>query len=139
MKNPVIWSLLRNLVFVPATAEQASATASLLRITADGIHLPSLRKRTTHRHPTRHLYASGTACYQESFIDKAIRQPFHKQVFQDQPSQTPEEKDAIRNLPLRRNQINRRNGFLPCTESDAAGGSRFWRVTTEDIPHIKRI
>ncbi len=81
MKNPVIWPLLRNLVFT-SNGRTGFYTDGLL-ITADGICLPLTSKDELRiAHPTD-LYASGNwHAYQKFLFDKAIRQPF-KQVFRE--------------------------------------------------------
>ena len=103
MKNPVIWPLLRNLVFT-SNGRTGFYTDGLL-ITADCICLPLTPKEELRiAHPTD-LYASGNwHAYQKFLFDKAIRQPF-KQVFRELYIPTPEEKDATQSRRYAGNQI----------------------------------
>lgn len=103
MKNPVIWPLLRNLVFT-SNGRTGFYTDGLL-ITADGICLPLTPKEELRiAHPTD-LYASGNwHAYQKFLFDKAIRQPF-KQVFRELYIPTTEEESATQSRRYAGNQI----------------------------------
>ena len=79
MQNPVIWPLLKHLVFI-CNGQTGFYTDGLL-VTANAVCLPLKAKDELRiAHPTD-LYASGNwHAYQKFLFDKAIRQPF-KQVF----------------------------------------------------------
>lgn len=103
MQNPVIWPLLRHLVFI--CNDQLGFYTDGLLVTANAICLP-LKPKDELRvaHPTD-LYASNDwQAYQKYLFDKSIRQPF-KQVFRELYVPTPEEKDAKLSLRYAGNQI----------------------------------
>ena len=103
MQNPVIWPLLKHIVFI-CNGQIGFYTDGLL-MTANGICLP-LKPKDELRiaHPTD-LCASGNwHTYQQYLFGKAIRQPF-KQVFRELYLPTPEEKDAIQSYQYAGNLI----------------------------------
>ena len=87
MQNPVIWPLLKHLVFI-CNGQTGFYTDGLL-VTANAVCLPLKAKDELRiAHPTD-LYASGNwHAYQKFLFDKAIRQPF-KQVFRELYVPTP--------------------------------------------------
>lgn len=91
MKHPVIWPLLKHLVFI-SDGNTGFYTDGLL-ITADNICLPlSPNDKLRIAHPVD-LYASDIRhAYQKLLFDKAIRQPF-RQVFRELYLPTPEENE----------------------------------------------
>ena len=94
MQNPVIWPLLKHLVFI-CNGQTGFYTDGLL-ITVNAVCLP-LKPKDELRiaHPTD-LYTSGDwHAYQKFLFDKSIRQPF-KQVFRELYVPTPEEIEATR-------------------------------------------
>mgnify|MGYP003230307092 FL=1 len=94
MQNPVIWPLLKHLVFI-CNGQTGFYTDGLL-ITVNAVCLP-LKPKDELRiaHPTD-LYTSGDwHAYQKFLFDKSIRQPF-KQVFRELYVPTPEEIEARR-------------------------------------------
>lgn len=103
MQNPVIWPLLKHLVFI-SNGQTGFYTDGLL-VTANAVCLP-LKPKDELRiaHPTD-LYASGDwHAYQKFLFDKAIRQPF-KQVFRELYVPTPEEVEATQSRRYASNQI----------------------------------
>ena len=103
MQNPVIWPLLKHLVFI--CNGQAGFYTDGLLVTANAVCLP-LKSKDELRiaHPTD-LYASGDwHMYQKFLFDKAIRQPF-KQVFRELYVPTPEEEGATQSRRYAGNQI----------------------------------
>ena len=103
MQNPVIWPLLRHLVFI-CNGQTGFYTDGLL-VTVNAVCLP-LKPKDELRiaHPTD-LYASGDwHAYQKFLFDKAIRQPF-KQVFRELYVPTPEEVEATQSRRYAGNQI----------------------------------
>ncbi len=103
MQNPVIWPLLKHLVFI-SNGQTGFYTDGLL-VTANAVCLP-LKPKDELRiaHPTD-LYASGDwHMYQKFLFDKAIRQPF-KQVFRELYVPTPEEVEATQSRRYAGNQI----------------------------------
>ena len=123
MQNPVIWPLLKHIVFI-CNGQIGFYTDGLL-MTANGICLP-LKPKDELRiaHPTD-LYASGNwHTYQQYLFSKAIRQPF-KQVFRELYVPTPEEKDAIQSYQYAGNLIQ-----LPKTV--AVLKERRWLADYED-------
>lgn len=97
MQNPVIWPLLRNLVFVTNDGNLGFYAGDTLA-DANGMTI-SLSNEQTLRiaHPID-LYASGQWLnYQKNLFDRAVRQPF-KQVFRELYIPTPEEREATRSL-----------------------------------------
>lgn len=103
MQNPVIWPLLKHLVFI-CNGQVGFYTDGLL-VTANAVCLP-LKPKDELRiaHPTD-LYTCGNwQAYQKFLFDKAIRQPF-KQVFRELYVPTPEEKEATQSRRYAGNQI----------------------------------
>ncbi len=103
MQNPVIWPLLRHLVFI-CNGQTGFYTDGLL-VTVNAVCLP-LKPKDELRiaHPTD-LYASGDwHAYQKFLFDKAIRQPF-KQVFRELYVPTPEEVEPTQSRRYAGNQI----------------------------------
>lgn len=106
MQNPVIWPLLKNLVFICDGKTGFYADSQL--IDANG-ECTSLDAKACLRlaHPTD-LYESGNwHSYQKLLFEKAIRQPF-KQVFRELYVMTEEEKDTTLSLRYAGNQIQTR-------------------------------
>lgn len=103
MKHPVIWPLLKHLVFI-SNGKTGFYTDGLL-ITADSICLPlSPNDKLRIAHPID-LYASDIwHAYQKLLFDKAIRQPF-KQVFRELYIPTPEEKEDRKSIRYSGNKI----------------------------------
>ena len=103
MQNPVIWPLLKHLVFI-CNGQTGFYTDGLL-ITVNAVCLP-LKPKDELRiaHPTD-LYTSGDwHAYQKFLFDKSIRQPF-KQVFRELYVPTPEEIEATQSRRYAGNQI----------------------------------
>ena len=103
MQNPVIWPLLKHLVFI-CNGQTGFYTDGLL-VTANAVCLPLKAKDELRiAHPTD-LYASGNwHAYQKFLFDKAIRQPF-KQVFRELYVPTSEEAEATQSRRYAGNQI----------------------------------
>lgn len=103
MQNPVIWPLLKNLIFT--NNEQNGFYADGQLIAADGVCLPlNPTDKLRIAHPTD-LYRSGNwHDYQQLLFNKAIRQPF-KQVFRELYVPTPEETEAKQSRRYAGNQI----------------------------------
>lgn len=103
MQNPVIWPLLKHLVFI-CNGQTGFYTDGLL-VTANAVCLPLKAKDELRiAHPTD-LYASGNwHAYQKFLFDKAIRQPF-KQVFRELYVPTSEEAEATQSHRYAGNQI----------------------------------
>lgn len=106
MKHPVIWPLLKHLVFI-SNGKTGFYTDGLL-ITADNICLPlSPNDELRIAHPID-LYASDIRhAYQKLLFEKAIRQPF-KQVFRELYIPTPEEKENMRSNRYSGNQLQQK-------------------------------
>ena len=103
MRNPVIWPLLKNLIFICNGQTGFYANSELM--TADGTCL-TLKPKDELRiaHPTD-LYTSGKwHAYQQLLFDKAIRQPF-KQVFRELYIPTEEETESMHSRRYAGNQI----------------------------------
>ena len=103
MQNPVIWPLLKHLVFI-CNGQTGFYTDGLL-ITVNAVCLP-LKPKDELRiaHPTD-LYTRGDwHAYQKFLFDKSIRQPF-KQVFRELYVPTPEEVEATQSRRYAGNQI----------------------------------
>ena len=118
MQNPVIWPLLKHLVFI-CNGQTGFYTDGLL-ITVNAVCLP-LKPKDELRiaHPTD-LYTSGDwHAYQKFLFDKSIRQPF-KQVFRELYVPTPEEIEATQSL-CRQSDSTAENG---CRTERAPLGSR---------------
>lgn len=103
MQNPIIWPLLKNLVFT--SSGQIGFYADGQLITADGTCLPLEPKDELRiAHPTD-LYASGNwHAFQKLLFEKGIRQPF-KQIFRELYIPTLEETDATQSRRYAGNQI----------------------------------
>ena len=128
MQNPVIWPLLRHLVFI-CNGQTGFYTDGLL-VTVNAVCLP-LKPKDELRiaHPTD-LYASGDwHAYQKFLFDKAIRQPF-KQVFRELYVPTPEEVEATQSRRYAGNQIQPQNG---CRTERPSLGSRLRRRFAKDL------
>lgn len=106
MKNPVVWPLLKNLVFT-SNGRIGFYTDGLL-ITADSVCIPLTQEDELRiAHPID-LYANGNwHAYQKLLFDKAIRQPF-KQVFRELYIPTSEEAKATQSRRYAGNQIQTR-------------------------------
>ncbi|WP_294478709.1 DUF4132 domain-containing protein [uncultured Bacteroides sp.] len=106
MQNPVIWPLLRHLVFT-CNGQLGFYTDGLL-VTANAVCLPLKPKdKLRVAHPTD-LYASNDwHAYQKYLFDNSIRQPF-KQVFRELYVPTADEKDATLSRRYAGNQIQPR-------------------------------
>ena len=105
MQNPVIWPLLKNLVFVCNDNTRMGFYSEGTLTDADGIIHP-LDNASLLRiaHPVD-LYASRQwHGFQKALFDKAIRQPF-KQVFRELYIPTDEEREATQSLRYAGNQI----------------------------------
>lgn len=103
MQNPVIWPLLKNLIFI-SNGQIGFYTDGLL-ITANTTCIPlSAKDELRIAHPTD-LYANGNwNDYQKFLFARAIRQPF-KQVFRELYIPTPEEEEAMQSRRYAGNQI----------------------------------
>ena len=103
MQNPVIWPLLKHLVFI-CNGQTGFYTDGLL-ITVNAVCLPlKTERRVTHRAPHRPVYKRRLACLSKFLFDKSIRQPF-KQVFRELYVPTPEEIEATQSRRYAGNQI----------------------------------
>lgn len=111
-RNPVIWPLLKSLVFVKHPEAGAGADAGFFTegglVTADGeFLLQSADTKVRIAHPVD-LYRRGVwASYQKYLFDGAIRQPF-KQVFRELYLKTADELPMPHSLRYAGNQIQPR-------------------------------
>lgn len=93
MHNPVIWPLLKHIVFI--CNGQAGFYTDRLLVTANAVCLPLKPKDELRIAHPGDLSANGDwPTYQKFLFDKAIRQPF-KQVFRELYLPTPEEAESI--------------------------------------------
>lgn len=105
MQNPVIWPLLKNLVFTDSNNTRIGFYDDGALFSADSLS-SSLASNDLLRiaHPVD-LYNSGQwHAFQKVLFDKAIRQPF-KQVFRELYIPTEEERDTTHSLRYAGNQI----------------------------------
>lgn len=102
-RNPVIWPLLKNLVFV--SNEDVGFFLDGNMVTPDGEFLPQQPSASLRiAHPVD-LYNHGLwHRYQQCLFEKEIRQPF-KQVFRELYVKTPEERPMTNSLRYAGNQI----------------------------------
>lgn len=105
MQNPVIWPLLKNLVFTDINNTRIGFYADGALFSADSLSLPLVDNDLLRiAHPVD-LYNSGQwHAFQKILFDKSIRQPF-KQVFRELYVPTGEEREATQSLRYAGNQI----------------------------------
>lgn len=105
MQNPVIWPLLKNLVFTDINNTRIGFYADGALFSADSLSLPLVDNDLLRiAHPVD-LYNSGQwHAFQKILFDKSIRQPF-KQVFRELYMPTGEEREATQSLRYAGNQI----------------------------------
>lgn len=104
-QNPVIWPLLKNLVFTDNDNTRMGFYTEEGLADAEGIILPLAGTDMLRiAHPVD-LYQSGRwHAYQKALFDRAVRQPF-KQVFRELYVPTEEEREATQSLRYAGNQI----------------------------------
>lgn len=105
MQNPVIWPLLKNLVFACSDNQRMGFYADSTLFNADSLSQPLASTDLLRiAHPVD-LHNSGQwHAYQKVLFDKSIRQPF-KQVFRELYIPTDEEREATQSLRYAGNQI----------------------------------
>lgn len=104
-QNPVIWPLLRHLVFVTEKGENGFYEPENGLVSYDGEIIP-LKPSDEIRiaHPVDLYIKEVWAGYQKYLFDQKIQQPF-KQVFRELYVKTEEEKPALHSLRYAGNQI----------------------------------
>lgn len=104
MQNPVIWPLLRNLVFVTDDGRPGFYAGDVLA-DADGATTPLADSDALRiAHPVDLFRSGHWHEYQKNLFDRTVRQPF-KQVFRELYVPTPEEQEAPRSLRYAGHQI----------------------------------